>query len=157
MAKERKLNIFNVLERLDVKDVYYYDKLTDNERKAFVPLVTMKWLSGVYDARQVYFINELVNPHVFNLYKHPKLLYFLMTLCGSGKSKKHFWNKTLSKKSSSTPTVIGVVREYFGYSTLEAIDALPLLSDVDILLYAENLGRQKDDIKKIKKELKSRK
>lgn len=157
MAKERKLNVFDVLKRLDVKDVNYYDRLTEEQRKAFVPLITMKWMSGVSDPRQVHFVNELVNPHVFNSYKHPRLLYYLLTICGSGTSKRHFWNKTLSKKTSSTPTCIDVIKEYFGYNTIEAIEAFPLLSNANILLYAEDLGRQKEDITKIKKELRSRK
>lgn len=157
MTTKRKLNIFNVLSHLDEKDANYYDRLTEDEQKAFVPLITMRWLSGVFDSRQIYFINALVNPHIFTSHKHPKLLYYLMSICGSGKSKKHFWNKTLSKKSTSVPTTVNVIREYFGYSILEALDVLSLLSDDDILSYAEDLGLQKEDISKVKKEIKGRK
>lgn len=157
MTTKRKLNIFNVLSHLDEKDANYYDRLTEEEQKAFVPLITMKWLSGVSEARQIYFINELVNPHVFTSYTHPKLLFYLMSICGSGKAKRHFWNKTLSRKTSNMPTVVKVIREYFGYSTIEALDALPLLSDDNILSYAEDSGYQKEDITKIKKELNGRK
>ena len=79
-----------------------------------------------------------------------------MTLCTTGKPQRYFWNKAQSKKSSKTPTVVGVVREYFKYNTIQAIEALPLLDDEDILEYAEQLGRQKEDVAKIKKELKTR-
>lgn len=153
---QKKLNIFNVLARINEKDTNYFDRLTEEEQKAFLPLIVMRWFSGVSNARQVYFINELVNPFVFSLHRHKKLLYYLLTICGSGGSQKYFWNKTISKKSSSTPMTIKVLRDYFGYSTLESIDALPLLSDIDIIMYAEELGCQKDEISKIKKELKSR-
>lgn len=153
---QRKLNIFNILARINEKDINHFDRLTEEEQKAFLPLIVMRWFSGVSNERQIYFINEIVNPFIFSLHRHKKLLYFLLTICGSGRSQKYFWNKTISKKSSSTPMIIKVIRDYFGYSTLEAIDALPLLSDIDIIIYAEELGRQKDEISKIRKELKSR-
>ena len=98
----------------------------------------------------------MVNPFVFSLYKHPELLYDLMTLCGPGKSQRYFWNKTVSSKSNNIPTTVSVIREYFGYNTIQAIEALPLLSNDDILEYAADLGTQKDIITKLKKELKSR-
>ena len=159
MAKKpvkRKLDIFQVLDHISRKDTKYYRNLTEEEQKAFMPLVVMRWLSGTSSGRQVYFINELVNPSVFTNHQHKELLYYLLTICAPGEKRRYFWNKTLSKKSTSCPTTVSVIREYFGYSTTEALEALPLLTDIDILLYAENLGRQKDDVTKIKKELRSR-
>ena len=79
-----------------------------------------------------------------------------MTLCGPGKSQRYYWNKAASNKTTKVPTVVSVIREQFGYSTAQALEALPLLSNEDILEYAEDLGKQKDTISKLKKELKSR-
>ena len=152
----RKLDIFKVLSNIDTKNVQFYKNLSDEEKKGFLPIIVSRWLSGTPTARQLYFINELVNPFVFSLHKHPELLYDLMTLCGSGKSQRHYWNKTVSNKSTKHPNVIGVIREHFGYNTLQSIEALPLLSNDDRLEYAEDLGRQKDIITKIKKELRTR-
>lgn len=155
-AKKHKLNIFTVLDQISRKKLNYYDALSEEEQKAFVPLVVMRWLSGTRDARQVVFLNELVNPSVFSLHKHKKLLYLLMTLCTTGNGQRYFWNKTLSKRSSTTPMLNSIICEFFGYSSREAADALQLLSNNDILGYAEYLGKQPDEIRKIKKELKSR-
>lgn len=154
--KQHKLNIFEVLGRISKKDTNYFGTLTEEEQKALMPLVVMRWLSGTKDARQIYFLNELVNPFVFPLANHKELLVDLMSTCCSGSSQRYKWTKALSKKSSKTPMTVGVIKDYFGYSTTDAVDSLVLLSDSDILSYAEHLGRQPDDIKKIKKELKTR-
>ena len=158
MAKKKthKLDIFNVLNQISTKKRNYYEGLSEEEQKAFMPLVVMRWLSGTRNARQVFYLNELVNPSVFSLHKHKKFLYYLMTICTTGHGQRYFWNKTLSKRSSTTPVTTQTICQFFGYNTREAADALPLLSDEDILSYAEDLGKQPDEIRKIKKELKGR-
>jgi hypothetical protein len=155
-TKKHKLDIFGVLGKISKKNSAFYDKLTDDEQKALAPLVVMRWLSGIRDERQVFFLNELVNPLVFPLTKHKKLLVQLMTICTSGYSGRYVWNKTKPKTTSKAPKCVSVIKQYFGYNTRHANDALPLLSDEDILLYAEELGRQPDDIRAIKRELKGR-
>jgi hypothetical protein len=47
-----------------------------------------------------------------------------------------------------------MVKDYYGYNTMNAIDALKILSKADLLNIAEHLGRQKDEIVKINNELK---
>lgn len=154
--KKYKLDIFKVLGRISSKDVEYYRGLTEEEQKALQPLVVMRWLTGTTSAQQIYFLNELVNPFVFNMANHKELLVDLMTVCTSGRSQRYYWNKAQGKRTTKMPTTVGVIREFFSYSTSEAIDALPLLDDDQVLWYANELGRQPDDIKLIKKELKAR-
>ena len=155
-AKKYKLDVFQVLKHTDKKDIHFFSNLTEEEKKAYQPLVVVRWLSGTKDIRQIVFLNELVNKFTFAIPNHKELLYKLMTICTTGKPKKYYWNKTQSKKSSSTPTTVSVISEYYGYSTSKAIDAFPILSNDDILSCAEQLGRQKEEITKIKKELKTR-
>lgn len=154
--KKHKLDIFQVLTKLSVKDRKYFKALTEEEQKALAPLVVMRWLSGTRDARQIFFLNELVNPFVFSMSNHKELLVDLMMTSTSGRSQKYFWNKAKTRKSSGASKTVEVIRDYFGYSTTQAADALPLLSTEDVLQFAEELGRQPDDIKNIKKELKDR-
>jgi len=154
--KKHKLDIFQVLNKLSTKDRAYYKSLSEDEQKALAPLVVMRWLSGTRDARQILFLNELVNPFVFSMANHKELLVNLMTVSSSGRSQKYFWNKAKSKKSSGASNTVNVICDYFGYSTSEAADVLPLLSDEDVIQFAEELGVQPDTIKAIKKELKDR-
>lgn len=154
--KKHKLDIFRVLSKISTKDREFYQSLTEEEQKAVMPLVIMRWMTGTKDARQIFFLNELVNPFVFSMAKHKELLIHLMSISSSGRSQRYHWNKANTKKSTGATKSVSVVCDYYGYSTREAIDALPLLSDEDVLQFAEELGRQPDDIKAIKKELKTR-
>jgi hypothetical protein len=153
---KRKIDIFKLLERLSVKDYKYFEALSEEELKSIAPLVLMRWLSGTSEARQVYFLNELANPMVFSLSKHKQLLLKLLTICASGKTRKYTWSKAKGKKTSNTPKALEVVKQYYGYSTNHAIDAMKLLSNEQILEAAEYLGTQPTELKEISKELKTR-
>lgn len=154
MAKERALNLFDALGKISTKQRKYYETLSEEERKEFLPVVLMRWLSGTSDARQIYFINEIVNPFVYSLHKHKELLAALMSVSTSGVSQRYSWLKANSKKSTNTPVIVELIKEYYRYTTSQAIDVLPLLEEADILGYASELGRQPDEIAKIKKEMK---
>jgi hypothetical protein len=154
-ATKRKLDLFQLLNGLSRKDFNSYKSLTDEEKKEVLPLIVMRWMSGTTDARQVMFLNELVNPHVFSIHKHKDLLVQLLTICGSGRSQRYTWSKAKTKKSN-TPVAIDVIREYFGYNTSDATDAFHILTSSDIMDYAIQLGKQPDEITKLKKELKDK-
>lgn len=79
-----------------------------------------------------------------------------MTLCGPNKPQRYNWNKTVSNKTTKHPIATNVIRETYGYNTKQSLEAFPLLSDIVIMTYAEDLGLQKDSIAKLKKELKNR-
>ena len=149
---ERKLDIFDVLKHIDMKDYQFYDGLPEDQQKAYVPYVIMRWMSGIKDPRQVVFLNELVNSGVFRIPNHKGLLHRLMCVCSSGKTRRYTWIKT-PQRSDNMPTTTKLVAEYFNYSTSHACDSIPLLSDDDILQIAQELGTQSDILTKIKKEL----
>lgn len=151
---ERKLDIFRVLKQADLKDIGFFEKLTDEEKKAFQPFLVVRWLSGTYSARQIYFLNELVNSLVFSLPNHKQLLWQLITICTSGKTQRYVWNKLPSKTSAARPVSTQIVAKHFGYSTRHANEALECMSGNDVLDLAEHLGVQSDDLAKIRKEYK---
>jgi hypothetical protein len=154
--KKRALDIFDVLKNIDLKNYGFYDNLSEEQQKAYVPLVLMRWLSGTKDARQIVFLNELVNPGVFRVTNHKGLMHRLMCVSTSGASKRYNWMKANQKKGGSTPTLIKAVRQYYGYNSREAYDALSLLDNDDLLEIIYALGYQKDEIAKAKKELRTR-
>lgn len=154
MATERKLDIFRVLGQADSKHAEFYEKLTDEERKELQPFLVSRWLTGTSDPLQIVLINEFVNPYAFSLTKHKQLLWQLITVANSGRKQRYQWLKLPSKRESGKPNALRVVKEYYTYSTKDAIDALDILTRDQVLEMAEDLGWQPDDIAKVKRELK---
>lgn len=148
-------DIFAVLAALDKKDLSYFESLNEKEMKDLSPFVLMRWLYGTNDAAQVYLLNEVVNTKVFALQKNKELLMGLLSVCTNGKPKRYKWSK--GKGSTKYINCVSVIKEYFKYNLKEAKDAFNILKDADILSYAEQLGKQDDDLAKIRKELKQRK
>jgi hypothetical protein len=151
----RKLDIFRVLAALDNKQNNFYSLLTDEEKKAFMPLLAARWMSGTFDPTQIVLLNEFANPYTFALYSHPQLLWHLLIVCNSGKERKYVWNKLPSRSGGNSPSAIKAISEYYGYNTQHAKDAMVLLSRSTIIDIAEQLGWQKEDITKIKREIKA--
>jgi hypothetical protein len=149
-----KLDIFRVLNAANNKDANFFRNLTEEEQKAFMPFLIARWMSGTTDARQIYFINELMNSFTFSLQQHKELLWYLITICNSGKPQRYTWNKLPAKSTPSRPTSAKAVMEFFGYSTRDANEALLVLTRDEVLDMAEDLAFQPDEIAKIKKEFK---
>jgi hypothetical protein len=148
-----KLDIFDVLRQINVSNQDVYSNLTEEEQKAFAPLVVMRWLSGANIDDQILYLNKFVNPYVFPLGKHPHLLMQLMQVCGVGKAVRCNWLKQSSSKKKKTE-VLKVLCQYYEMTPREVnkLDVLP--SNEDIIEMAEHLGWQKAEIAKLKKEMK---
>jgi len=153
MAKEFALDIFHLLGQIDKKDTLFYSKLTDEQRKAYSPLVSMRWMSGTSDERQIIYLNELVNRFVFNMGDHKELLFKLQCAASSGTPRRYNWMaaKTSGGKKNKG---LDIVMQYYDYGVREGKAAMALLGSEDILLMAEELGYQKEELAKLKKELK---
>ena len=153
-----KLDIFQVLTNINGNEFDYYATLDEQQQKAFVPVVTMKWMLGTANGKHIKRLNDRVNKYVFELAKHKELLYHLMCATTTGKNIRYKYIKTSSSTtSSSKPVSLGVIEEYYGYSSKHALDVLPLFNHDDIVEMAEYLGRQQDDLTKIKNEHKAAK
>jgi hypothetical protein len=146
-----KLDIFDLLGKLNSsKSGDIYSKLSDDEKKGFAPLVVMRWMSGTSDERQIMLLNEFVNPYVFSLGKHPHLLMQLLQVASSKTSKRYQWLGIKSKKKNVE--ALRAVQEYYGMSAREVKTLNPFPTEAEVLQMAEELGWQKDEITKLKKE-----
>jgi len=152
---ERTLDLFELLGNINKKKRTYYRELSDQEKKEFVPLIIMRWLSGTTNPGQITFLNEVVNPFVFELSKHKELLFMLMTVCTNGSFKKYTWQKAKGKSMPTMPTSLDVIKRNDPYlSHRQAVDLLKIFKESDILEMAGDLGCEKDELTKIKAEFK---
>ena len=150
-----KFDLFGTLGKIDAKQLGLYDKLSEQERKQLHPLVIMRWLTGDNDITKLIMLNELVNPYVFSLSKHPQLLIDLMTVCTDGNKSRYGWKK-VEKKQHKYSKCINVLQRYYQMSARQAKVTLPTLTNDTILQHALDIGFHSDDIKLLKKELKKR-
>lgn len=146
-----KLNIFDILSKLNNKDYQYYSELSDIDKKQLAPLVLMRWLSGTKSDEQIIILNQCANPYMFSLYKHPDLLWKLMCISTSGGFKRYKWMKSNTK---STSKAIDVIKKYYKYSDDQANQVRHLLSKEDVFEMARDLGYDKPQLASLEKEFK---
>lgn len=152
---ERTLDLFKTLDAINKKKRFAFRELSAEEQKEFSPLIVMRWLSGTTNPGQITFLNEVVNPFVFDLSRYKELLYMLMTVCTNGSFKKYTWQKAKGKSMPAMPYSLDVIKRYDPYlSHRQAVDMFKIYKESDILEMADNLGCDKDELTKIKAEFK---
>lgn len=146
-----KLDLFKTLSHMQKGDIHHISKLTEDEIKTLPPFLVMKWLGNSNNANQIVLINEMANRYCFNLYKHPKLLYKLLTSSTISSNERLKWRKRKSKKNTSIANK--TISMYYGCSTREASLYKTNLESEDILEMGKELFFDKEEMKKLKKEL----
>ncbi len=94
--KSYKLDLSAVLQAIDRRDLKFYSGLSDEEKKAYAPLVLMRYMSSLTDqnrnaAYAVIATNDLVNIGFWNLTKHPELQHMLLCIAGLGGKQYRPW------------------------------------------------------------------
>lgn len=89
-----KLDIKKQLEAVDLKDYGFYDRLSDEEKKAFSPYILMRYVSNVQgdSDTQEWFLemtNEIVNKNHWELSKNKALMWKLFACIGTGVKAYH--------------------------------------------------------------------
>ena len=114
----------------------------------------MRWLSGVNSKYQVYAINEIANPLIFELGKHKRLLLKVLAACSSKTAGRCNWLKSQTAKSQK-PVSERVIMAYFNYPRRKAKECVELVPYTDLISMAEDLGFQADDMQKLRREHKT--
>ena len=147
-----KINIFDVLHRVNTKDANYYAECSAEEQKQIQPFVLMRWMSGTSNPQQIILLNEFANPFVFSLYKHKELQWMLLTACAPGKFKKYNWIKAPTQATSKKPLSAKVLKETYNYSETQANQTMHLTTGEHLIELATALGWQDADLAKLGKE-----
>ena len=106
-----KLDIINEMAQLDLRNRQFYDELNDEERKKFSTYLMLRWgsvVAGIPELQQYYLqaMNERVNKRFFELNKHPKLQWLMLTTVSPNMGKhRHEWiaysGKTVKNKRAA--------------------------------------------------------
>lgn len=120
-----KLDIQRELRAVDQKDYDFYNRLTDEERKAFSPYILMRYTSNANIDRDVqeWFVemtNESVNKHHWTLSKnHKALLWKLFAVTGTGVNCYHPY--LAAGKKEKTNKIEKLLAELYPSTKLEDI------------------------------------
>ena len=112
MAQEKKkykLELSTVLAELDRGNKNFYNTLTPEEKKAYVPLILMRYMSSLGDQSRnkeyaIIATNDLVNIGFWQLSKYPDLQHLLLCVASLGSKQYHQWIPNKSKVSK-TPAI----------------------------------------------------
>ena len=116
--------LFPALEAIDRKDYGFYDRLTEEQKKKFVPFLLVKWASAI-DTRnkdlQGYYVratDAAANKFLFNekVYDHAKLQWLM--LCAISPEPQKQFHKYIPQIKESVirlrePATIKDIKEYY--------------------------------------------
>jgi len=121
--EKQDFDLFEALNAIDNKDYGYFDRLTTDQQKKFVPFMMLHWMSAIKanEGLSRYYVMsaaEYANKYMFNenVQKHPKLQWLMLCSASPGLGKQfHQWIphiKTNVSKLKETAKVKDV-KEYF--------------------------------------------
>jgi len=121
--EKQDFDLFEALAAIDKKDYAYYDRLTEEQKKKFVPFMMTHWMSAVKgnsNLQQYYIMStsEYANKYLFNenVQKHPKLQWLMLCASSPGLGKQfHQWIPHIREKVSKykEPAKIKEIKEYY--------------------------------------------
>jgi len=131
-----KLDIINEMAQLDLRNRGFYDELNDEERKKFSTYLMLRWgsvVNGIHELQQYYLqaMNERVNKRFFDINKHPKLQWLLLTTVSPNMGKhRHEWI-AYSGKTAKNKRAVKLLELYPHIKTDEAELLAQQISDND--------------------------
>jgi hypothetical protein len=115
--------LFEAINAIDNKDYGYYDRLTPEQQKKFVPWMLLHYASTVKSntaLQQFHLLSteEFANKHMFNehITNHPKLQWMMLCAAGLGQGKQfHPWIPQIKERVSKLKDKATVkdVKEYY--------------------------------------------
>lgn len=121
--EQQDFDLFEAITAIDKKDYGYYDRLTPEQQKKFVPFMMLHWISAIKgnEGLSRYYVmstNEYANKYLFNenVMKHPKLQWLMLCSASPGMGKQfHQWIPHIKERVSKLrePAKTKDIKEYF--------------------------------------------
>jgi hypothetical protein len=159
---EYKLDMFKrLLPGLDKRDLKLWSKLSEDERKGFADIVALRYMSAVQTNDKdiidyhIELANEFGNKHMWHpeIRKYPELQMMLLAMVGVGKVQRHEWMpKPKAQKKNKVLEMLGEIYPTWKRDELELY--FEINSEDELMDLFESMGHQKEELKKIKAEVK---
>lgn len=106
--EQQDFDLFKALDAIDSKNYDWYSKLTEEQKRKFVPYMMVHWASaikarGMLGAYYVMSVDANANKYLFNevIQGHPQLQWLMLCAASPGLGKQfHQWIPHLSDKMS---------------------------------------------------------
>lgn len=145
----------DILPNLDKNNMDYYYRLSVEDQKKVSLFIAMKFMSGVSDKKlQDYYIimvNGLVNKDFWELSKYPELQWKLLSMCGSGKTQRHYF----PGKQKEQTELFKIVSDWFPHFKNDEIeDFIKLNGETGLAEQAKKFGYQDKELNVFSKAMK---
>lgn len=151
-----KITIKDETAAIDMGAKDLWDSFTDEQKKQISFYLLIRYASSIKtsdsdaQALALFKTNEYYNKNFFNLNKHPKLLWYLVCMCGNDEKKIHFHEWIGYKKKEGDNKIIKFLESKFPHMKRDEIELLAAMSDKkDLKEYARELGMDDNEIKKV--------
>jgi len=152
MAKKPQIPLKDIMAAIDKKDRGFYNRLSDEQKKAFSAWMMMRYCSSVQGrdaANYIFMTNELVNYQFMEVSKHPELQWLLLSACGTGKIQFHPYLKPPNARKKKNK-VFEFVYSVFPHMKSEDINNfIDLNTKEDLKTLAKQHGYDDKTIKEI--------
>jgi len=152
MAKQPQIPLKDIMAAIDKKDKGFYNRLTDDQKKAFSAWMMMRYCSSVQGknaANYIYMTNELVNFQFTEVSKHPELQWLLMSACGSGKVEFHPYIKPPNAKKKKDKIFNFMKENLKGIKDDDLEVLISVNTKEDLKTFAKKSGHDDKTIKEI--------
>lgn len=151
-----KITIKDETAAIDLGAKDLWDNFTDEQRKQISLYLLIRYASSIKtndkdaQALAVFKTNEYYNKNFFALTKHPKLLWYLVCMCGNEDKKIYFHEWIGYKKKEGDNKILKFLESKYPNMKRDEIEMMAKLMDKnDIKEYARSLGMDESEIKKL--------
>ena len=115
---EHKVDLGEVLENIDLRNLSFYDSLDEEQKKALSPFVAMKFASSIDEKSKLdikhHYISmaNTVNMNLWNISAHKKLQWLLLSIIGINKKMFHPQIPFINSKVSKTKIDVLIEKKY---------------------------------------------
>lgn len=151
-----KLTIKDETAAIDMGAKNLWDEFTDDQKKQISFYLLNRYASSIKTSDReaqelaVFKTNEYYNKYFFELSKHPKLLWYLVCMCGNDDKKIYFHEWIGHKKKSGDSKIYKFLETVYPDMKDDELELKALLMDTkEAKQLAKDLGMTDAEIKKL--------